>query len=380
MALTILKFLPIAILGLFFLFGGHYFIYRALISVFGVVSSAWKTGLLVFFFLMSAGFFFASFTAHISQSQLIKYFYIITAFWLGLAVNLLLAACLIAILGWLIGLSGLNINGQLVGAAVFLLAVLFSLYGFWSAFHPQVKNLDVKIKNLPLEWQNKKIVQLSDVHLGYVHGVDFLRRVVAKANAQQPDLILITGDLFDGTDGDLNIFAKPLKELKAKEGIFFVTGNHEAYVGLERALAILKQTDIKVLNNEVFEIDGLQIIGLSYSLMGDAGSVTGELKNEMELIKSLKNFNKKKPSILMYHSPVNIEQAAESGINLQLSGHTHDGQLWPFNLVARLIYGRYNYGFSSLGDFSLYTTNGIGTWGPPMRTIKAPEIPVFKLK
>ncbi len=360
------------------LFGGHYFIYRSLISVFNI-SGLFKLGLAALFIILPVAFFASAFLAHFSQSQLSRLVYIVSAAWLGIAVNLLLAAIAIWLVSSLINLTGLNFNRPLFGAVIFLAALIFSAYGFWNAFNPEFKNITVKIKNLPAAWQGKTIVQLADIHLGHVHGLTFLRDMVDKTNAQNPDLILITGDLFDGMDGDLNIFVEPLNSLRAKNSVFFVTGNHEAYVGLGRALAALHQTNIKILANEVVDVSGLQIVGLDYSLLNDSTGFTGQSSDEGKIINSLSGFDRNKPSLLMYHAPINIEQAVASGINFQLAGHTHHGQIWPFNFFTWLIYGQYDYGLNILGDFSIYTTNGIGTWGPPMRTGNTPEIPVFKL-
>ncbi|MFH1385682.1 MAG: metallophosphoesterase, partial [Patescibacteria group bacterium] len=265
-------------------------------------------------------------------------------------------------------------------AVIFSAAIIFSAYGFWNAQHPQVKNITIKIKNLPAAWQGKTIVQLADIHLGRVHGEKFLQNIVDQTNAQNPDLILITGDLFDGMDGGLDVFIEPLNNLRAKEGVFFVTGNHESYVGLDRALTALRQTTIKILINEIVVVDGLQIVGLDYSLLSGEIGITGRSSDEEKIINSLPGWDRDKPSILMYHAPINIGQAVATGINFQLSGHSHNGQIWPFNFFTWLIYGQYDYGLNSLGDFTIYTTNGLGTWGPPMRTGNTPEIPVFKLK
>lgn len=379
MFIVVIKFLPFVIFGLIFLFGGHYLIYRSLVDIFNIANPALKAGLAIFLLMMSAGFFGAAFFAHASQNQLTKFIYVITASWLGLAINLLIASLLIKLGAWLTNWAGLNINGQLVGAVIFSLALLWSAYGFWNALRPQVKNMEVAIKNLSPSWRGKTVVQLSDIHLGHVHGVGFLQKVVDQTNAQDPDLILITGDLFDGMDGDLNVFVKPLNSLKAKKGIFFVTGNHEAYVGLDKALAILRQTNIRVLNNEMVDVDGLQILGFSYPAGLDASNIIGGSANTAKIIASF-GFNKNRASISMHHAPTDIAPAKAAGINLQLSGHTHNGQIWPFNFITAFIYGRYDYGFNADGDFSVYTTNGIGTWGPPMRTGNTPEIPVFKLR
>ncbi|MBU4143002.1 metallophosphoesterase [Patescibacteria group bacterium] len=380
MDFSLIKFLPFVVFGLTFLFGGHYLIYRSLTGVFNISHPLFRSGLLAFLMIMPAGFFISSFIAHASQSQLAKITYIIVATWLGLAINLLLAAILIWLVSGLMNWAGLSFNKTFLGAGVFLLAAILAAYGFWNAGHPQIKNIELTIKNLPAAWQGKTLVQLSDIHLGYIYGADFLQAVVEQINAQDPDLILITGDLFDGTDGDLNVFVEPLNSLRAKEGIFFVTGNHEIYIGLPRALAVLKQTRIKVLSNEMVNLNGLQIIGLDYSLLNDEVGFTGQSSDEGKIITSLLGFDRNKPSILMYHAPINIEQAAAVGVSFQLAGHSHNGQIWPFNFFTWLIYGRYDYGLNSLGDFSIYTTNGIGTWGPPIRIGNTPEIPVFKLK
>lgn len=380
MDFSLIKFLPFIIFGLALLFGGHYLIYRSLTGVFNISHPLFRFGLLAFLMIMPAGFFISSFIAHASQSQSAKITYIIVATWLGLAINLLLAAILIWLVSGLMNWAGLSFNKTFLGAGVFLLAAILAAYGFWNAGHPQIKNIELTIKNLPAAWQGKTIAQLSDIHLGHIYGAAFLQAVVDKTNAQDPDLILITGDLFDGTDGDLNVFVAALNNLRAKNGVFFVTGNHEAYVGLDKALAALNQTNIKILNNELVVIDGLQILGSRYPIERDLPSMVGRSNNLAEILAALSNFDENKPMILMHHAPTDLEQAKSLGVSLQLSGHTHEGQLWPFGLFTRLIYGRYNYGLYSDGDFSIYTTNGIGTWGPPIRIGNTPEIPVFKLR
>ena len=353
--------------------------YRSLMRFFNVDNKRLKNIVFTVFLLLAAAPFPAMTLAHTSQGGFAKWFYIFTAVWLGLAINLLLAAAAIRLVIWLMRRLKISFNARLFAGGVFAIALIFSVFGFWTAFHPQVKNIDISIKNLPREWQGKTVIQLSDVHLGHIHGASWLQDVVNKVNAQNPDLILITGDLFDGMDGDLNVFIKPLSNLRAKQGIFFITGNHEIYLGVNETLEILEQTGVKVLNNEIFNLDGLQIIGLAYPTTNDSAGITGKNNDEGSILDSL-NFDKTKPSILMYHAPINIEQAASIGINLQLSGHTHKGQIWPFEIIHRLIYGRYYYGLHTLGDFSIYTTNGVGTWGPPMRTTGAAEIPAFRLE
>ena len=215
-------------------------------------------------------------------------------------------------------------------------------------------------------------MQLSDVHLGRILGADFLARAVAEVNAQKPAMVLITGDLFDGADGDLEELVAPLNRLVAPQGVYFVTGNHETYLGVERSCAALRTTPVRVLADECVVIGGLQVIGISYP---ERGHTLGFA----EKMAKLPGFNPAQPSILLYHSPTQVAQAKAAGINLQLSGHVHQGQIFPLQFITRLIFGRYYHGLHREGDYTLYTTSGTGVWGPTMRTGNHPEIVVIHL-
>ena len=146
----------------------------------------------------------------------------------------------------------------------FGIAFIYSVYGVWNAFYPRVKEVSVRIKNLPPGWEGKTIVQLSDVHLGHIYKADFLRKVVRTVNGLKPDMVVITGDLFDGMDGSLPSLVTPLNDLIAPDGVYFITGNHETYLGVGKAFSILEKTKVKILNDEVRDIRGLQLIGISY--------------------------------------------------------------------------------------------------------------------
>jgi len=275
------------------------------------------------------------------------------------------------------------------GISALVLTLVYGIYGYWNANNIRLKNIEVKIKSLPSAWQNKRIVQLSDAHLGLINSTAFTEKMVAKVNSAKPDLILITGDLFDGTSNTLE-FISILNKLEATDGIYFVTGNHEVYLGAKQVLSSLKKSKIKVLDNQAVDLGGLQLVGISYPEFGESRG-EGFLKNIIG--------NDLSPKILMYHSPTNVEQhgdsehasiyflpnsdfdaAKKAGVNLQLSGHTHEGQLFPYNLIAGYIYKRYNYGLMTEGDFNIYITSGVGTWGPPMRVGTDAEVPVIVLR
>ena len=376
-----LRLIPLFILAVFIFFGAHYFLYYSVVRFFGVASHAIRGTILTIIFLLPISFFVFSALSHLKQSSLLNFFYIVSASWLGLATCFFLAACLIWVLIWLTNLANFNFDVKFFSTLIFSLAGLLFVYGVWNAFHPQIKNIEVRLKDLPAYWQDKIIIQLSDVHLGHVHGVRFLQDIVNKTNAQNPDLVLITGDLFDGMDGDLSIFIETLKSIKAKEGVFFVIGNHETFLGVDRAYLILMEAGIKVLDNEFIDLEGLQLVGLSYQGSHGEPSASGKIRDISEIFSSLrgKGFDLTRPSILMHHAPTNIAQVKANGIDLQLSGHTHVGQTIPFGIVTRMIYGKYYYGLVTEGNFSIYTSSGAGTWGPPIRIGNTPEIVAIKI-
>ena len=233
--------------------------------------------------------------------------------------------------------------------------------------------MTVKIPNLPPQWRGRKAVQLSDVHLGRILGRSFLESLVKKANAEQPSVVFITGDLFDGRDGRLDELVAPLNGLHAPLGIYFVTGNHETYLGTERAEAALKTTPVRILNDEMVTVEGLQIVGIGYAERGAS-------KDLGEVIRKIPSFDPRQASVLLYHSPAQIARVRAAGIGLQLSGHTHHGQIFPLQLVTRMIYGKYYNGLHAEGGYTIYTSSGAGVWGPMMRTGNHPEIAVIRFE
>lgn len=351
----------------------HYFLYYSLVHFFGVTSSGRKAALGVLLFLLPTSFIASSILGRRIVNPLSTAVYFSSALWLGVGLTLMTLFA-VAWAAW--GATKLFVHSPspaAFGWAVVILAGLYSGYGVWNAYHPETKDLVIKIKNLPPERRGKKVVQLSDVHLGRILGSGFLERLVEKINAENPSMVFITGDLFDGFDGGLDKLVLPLNALRAPLGIYFVTGNHETYLGTERAYAALMGTPVRVLDDAMVVINGLQIIGISYPERGQS-------KDLGAVIRNLPGFDPKRPSILLYHNPTQIEQAKAAGISLQLSGHTHQGQIFPIQFVSRLIYQKYYHGLHVEGDYTLYTSSGAGTWGPTMRTGNHPEIAVIRLE
>jgi len=359
-------------------FGAHALLYFSFIKFFAISSINARNILLLVLLFFCFSFILASFTMRMSDSFFARKFYALSSLWVGLLVNLLLAALVIFLVRFLV--IG-KVNMPLVAGFFFLSAVAFSFYGIFHAFNPVIKKVDISFINLPENWKGKKIVQLSDVHIGGVHDIGFLDEIVNKVNALKPDIVFITGDLFDGMDGESDSVSFALDRLEAPKGVIFVTGNHEAYFGLEKALAILAKTKITVLDDEMEVIDGLQVLGVSYDNPDESSANHLEQNRDIvSVIKSFTDFDKNKASILLYHAPMRIGEVKAAGVNLMLSGHTHNGQLFPFNFVTKIIFKGKDYGLYQEGDFNLYTSSGVGTWGPPMRTSAKPEIVAITLQ
>jgi predicted MPP superfamily phosphohydrolase len=344
----------------------------SVLQFFGVAAAEHRTALALVLLALPLSFIASSFLAHWYDGLATRALYFISSLWLGVGLTLILAF-LLAWCAWA-GMRVLDLRPRPVwfGLTAVGLTLLYSAYGVVNAYIPRVVHFNVRITNLPPAWQGKTLVQISDVHLGRILGANFLARVVARVNAQSPAMVLITGDLFDGSRGNLEQLVAPLHQLVAPQGIYFVTGNHETYLGVQLAYAALRTTPVTVLDDERVVVDGLQVIGISYPERGHELGFA-------EKISRLPGFDATQPSILLYHSPTQVQAAKAAGVSLQLSGHVHQGQIFPIQIVTRLMFGKFYHGLHTEGNYTLYTSSGTGVWGPTMRTGNHPEIVVIHL-
>ncbi len=235
-----------------------------------------------------------------------------------------------------------------------------------------VKKFNVSLKGLPEALKGFKIVQISDLHLGQMMTKKILEQIVDQVNSLKPDLIAITGDLADGSTAKLLNEANPLKNLKAEKGIYFVTGNHEYYSGVENWTLAIDKMGIKVLNNENIKIrredDYFYLAGVT----DHEGKNFGR-KHASDFKKALSGLENGKKKILLAHQPIAVQKASEYGTDLVLAGHTHGGQIWPFNYFVYL-QQPYLKGFYDYNGTKLYVNQGTGCWGPPVRLGSKNEI------
>lgn len=235
-----------------------------------------------------------------------------------------------------------------------------------------VKRVTVPLGRLPSELSGTRIVQLTDVHVGATIQRGFIERVVRETNALEPDVIAITGDLVDGSVAQLREHVAPLAELRAKHGVYFVTGNHEYYSGAEAWCAELTRLGIRVLRNEHVRIGEGEA---SFDLAGvdDYSAHRFGRGHGADLARALEGRDESRELVLLAHQPRQVFEADRLGVGLQLSGHTHGGQIFPWNFFVRLQQPVVS-GLHRFGRALVYVSNGTGYWGPPMRLGAPAEI------
>jgi predicted MPP superfamily phosphohydrolase len=266
---------------------------------------------------------------------------------------------------------------RLLGGGVGVAALGLAAGGMANALRElAVKRVKVPMAKLPAAASGYRIVQVTDIHVGPTIGKGFIEEMVARINDLEPDLVAITGDLVDGSVEDLGPLCAPLAQLRAKDGVFFVTGNHEYYSGASEWVAFLPSLGIKVLRNERVSIRGEH----GFDLAGvDDWTARGQAPGHgPDLPKALEGRDVTRALVLLAHQPKAIVEAAERGVDLVLSGHTHGGQFIPWNFAVRL-QQPYVAGLHTHGTAQIYVSEGTGYWGPPMRVGTRAEITEIEL-
>jgi predicted MPP superfamily phosphohydrolase len=236
---------------------------------------------------------------------------------------------------------------------------------------PAVKRVTVPLARLPRAAHGYRIAVVSDIHLGPVLGRGFAQKVVDTINATQPDLIAVVGDLVDGSVKDLGPAAAPLAQLTARHGSFFVTGNHEYFSGAEQWVQEVRRLGLRPLENARTELPWFDLAGVN--------DVAGEDEGHgPDFARALGDRDPARACVLLAHQPVQIHEAVRHDVDLQLSGHTHGGQLWPGSLLAAAANPTVA-GLERYGDTQLYVSRGAGAWGPPTRVGAPSDITVIEL-
>lgn len=266
------------------------------------------------------------------------------------------------------------------GAAIFagLTAAGITGYGVTEALGPpRLRRVQIPLDRIPRSMDGLRIATVADIHLGPLAGREHAERVVAAVNRFDADLVAIVGDLVDGTVAELGTAAAPLRDLQARHGSYFVTGNHEYYSGVEQWVAEIDRLGVRVLQNERLEIRArggvLDLAGVddpTSAAMGASGP---------DFARALGGRDTGRPVVLLAHQPVQVRAAARYGVDLQLSGHTHGGQMVPFNYLVRLQQPVVS-GLATVDGTTVFVTTGAGFWGPPVRVGVPPEVTLVELR
>ena len=275
---------------------------------------------------------------------------------------------------WGAKVAGISISPRALWLIASLVGVVGTAYGAVQAVNIRSEHVTIQTPKISQAVGRLRIVQISDIHLGLIVRESRLRKIVAQVKAARADILVSTGDLFDGQLDRVDQLAGLLREIDTPYGKFAVTGNHEVYAGLERALAFTQQAGFTVLRGSGVIIDGrLNIAGVDDDMVHRRG--LGKPVAEKEL---LSGFSPQAFTLLLKHRPL-VDQGAQGLFDLQLSGHTHKGQIFPFSLITRLYFPHHTGLIKLTPEAGLYVSRGSGTWGPPVRLGSPPEVTVIDL-
>lgn len=332
------------------------------------------------FWALTATYIAARFLERVWLSTLSDAFLWVGSFWLAALLYFFLLVLFFDLLrllnhllpffpAWITG-SWPQVKQAVLGGSLTLVMVLL-IWGFYNARHPRIRALDLSIPKEAGSRTSLQAVVLSDIHLGSLIGKKQLDAMVEMANGLSPDIILLPGDILD-EDLEPVIrqnLGESLRQLSAPLGVWAVMGNHEHIGGAEAAHAYLEEHGIAVLR------DSVAIIDEAFVLVGredrDAARFGAQARKPLK--KLMQGVDTRLPVILMDHQPFHLEKAASLGVDLQVSGHTHHGQLWPLSLITRAMY-QVSRGHDAIGHMQVVVSSGVGTWGPPVRVGSRSEI------
>jgi predicted MPP superfamily phosphohydrolase len=344
----------------------------------------WIYAVMTFFLVLS--FIGAQFLKRALDSPVIDFFWLLGVLWLAALLYLFFSVVLIDLVrvilrgfgekpAWLYAHYG-TVKLILFCSLTAGMAALLSA-GYYNAMQPKVSTVNIEINKRAAGRDSLNIVMASDLHLGSINGRSALQRWVSTINDLHPDIVLLPGDVFD--DNPATVARKQLgdilAEIKAPLGVYFASGNHEGFGNLSQAVDYLKAHHVQVLLDEAVLVDS------SFYLVGriDRSIERDNVRRKplRELMETVPD--KEKPVFLLDHQPVKLGEAVTAGIDLQVSGHTHRGQLWPLSLLTKRIY-EVDWGYLQKGNTHFYVSQGVGTWGPPIRLGTRSEIVQMKVR
>ncbi|MEI7498873.1 MAG: metallophosphoesterase [Bacteroidota bacterium] len=349
------------------------------------VGSSWRPWYIACFWLLSSTFVLARILERAFPCDFTEIITWIGSFWLAFMMYLILIALFIDFARVVNHFFNIFPRSFYVDYQQTKLILLFTAItvvaivvagGFINARTPRIRNLELHVRKVVAGEKSLNIVMASDIHMGTIIAKRKANRLVATINSLKPDIVLFAGDMVDENLAPVikNNLGANLNQIGAKLGVYAITGNHEFIGGAEPAVKYLREHGVEVLR------DSAMLIDKRFYLVGredrDKARFTG--KKRKELSELMQNVDLSYPVILLDHQPFDLKKANLQGVDLQLSGHTHYGQLWPFNYITNVVY-ELSYGYMQIGQTHFYVSSGFGTWGPPVRLGNRPEIVQIKL-
>jgi len=333
------------------------------------------------FWIVASMFILGSVLERTATSAFSEWIYRIGAFWMAYMLYLIIGVVLIDLVRILNYFFHFlppfsQIMRFQLGVLVFSLATLVVAGGHINALWTNVKVIPLSIHKKVVGVQQVRILMASDIHLGALIGERREKHLLDIIKEQKPDLVLLCGDLVDGEIAPVlrKNLGKHIQEIKTPLGVYAITGNHEYIGGIRQTLPYLKSINIRMLMDETVTLpNGIQLVG---RIDQSASRGAQKLKPLTELLGGL---DPSKPVIVMNHQPYNLDEAAQAKVDLHLSGHTHNGQMWPFNYITEKMF-EISWGLRKKGTTNFYVSSGFGSWGPPVRTGNRPEVVIFDLK
>jgi len=315
----------------------------------------------------------------ISMSYGVKHFSVINSWFytiggIGLSIlnYLLIITFIVSLLLLISSQFNLNIPLKQITIILSLFVLVITVYGIYKSSNPKTVTMEITSPVLAPLWKDKKIMIISDVHIGETRREKFVKKIVDIINAEKPDIVFNLGDLIDGQSFPYKEGFAPFSELNPTLGNYYVEGNHEGY---SQEYSKFKENFPKNINDVTSKkmiVNGTQIIGIPFSMERNSEVINKELESV--------SYDKTTPSIVLLHDPKEVPVLADNNVSLVLSGHTHEGQFFPFNLVVKAIYGKYSHGVAYTKETASLTSSGVGTAVSPMRIGTDSEIVILHIK
>lgn len=364
-----------------FIYGSvNYYLFARGLQAFAL-SQPMKRWYVAIFWTVVAMFIVGNVLERTATSVFSEWIYRIGAFWMAFMLYLFIAVVLIdfvRILNYFFHFLPpfTQLMRFRLGVIVFLLAALVVAGGHINALWTNVKVIPLTIHKKVSGSQEVKILMASDIHLGALIGERREKHLLDIINRQKPDLVLLCGDLVDGDIAPVlrKNLGRHIQDIKTPMGVYAITGNHEFIGGINKTLPYLRSINIRMLMDETVTLpNGIQLVG-RIDRSGSRGPNTLKSLNQL-----LAGVDTLKPIIVMNHQPFNLKEASDAKVDLHLSGHTHNGQMWPFNYITEAVY-ELSWGLRKVGTTNFYVSSGYGSWGPPVRSGNRPEVVIFNLK